>query len=345
MRKSFFFYLTCIIFINTAIAQKKAITDKGDEVILYDDGTWKYATSLNREEKPFEINPVKFTRDKAGSFLLKSNRIHVGFWLDPKKWKFYKAVNNEDAEFQMELREQSTQVVIISEKVQISLESLHQIVLTTLKAASPDLLILHEEYRMVNGLKVLYVQARGTISGMKANFYNYYYSDSSCTLQYDVIGLNKDAMADKKNAEELLNGLVALPDGNNDSSIVAPGKNEDNNKVVSQGSLSPNNECKKYFAGKWTYVFKDTNVVVERSLEKTIEHYGNNSYEYDNKWITNCEYQLIFRKTTVPNYIRVKPGEVILINIMEIDNEVMRYTSTFRGIDGNGEMTRFTAKR
>lgn len=344
MRKYFFFFLTCIVFINTAIAQKKAITDKGDEVILYDDGTWKYATSLNREEKPFEINPVKFTRDKAASFLLKSNRIHLGFWLDPKKWKFYKAANNEDAEFQMELREQSTQVMIISEKVQIPLESLHQIVLTNLKTASPDLLILHEEYRMVNGLKVLYVQGRGTISGMKAHFYNYYYSDSSCTLQYDVIGLNNDVAADKKNAEELLNGLVALPDGDNDSSI-APGKVEDKNKVISQGSLSPNNACKKYFAGKWTYVVKDSNVVVERSLEKSIESYGNYSYEFDIKWISNCEYQLIFRKTSMPDYTREKPGEVMLINIMEIDNEVMRYTSTFRGMNVNGEMTRITAKR
>ena len=345
MRKSLLFFFICIIFINSAIAQQKAITDNGDQVILYNDGTWKYAAGVKPEESTPEMNPAEFTRDKSASFLLKSNKIHIGFWLDPKKWKFYKATSNEDAEFQMELREQSTEVVIISEKVQIPLPSLREIVLTTLKSASPDLQILHEEYRMVNGLKVLYVQAKGTVSGIKAFFYNYYYSDSSCTVQYDVIGLNTDTAADRKNAEELLNGLVALPYAGNDSSAVSPGKEGEHDNVTSQGSLSPNNDCKKYFAGKWTYSFKDTTVVVERSLQKATEYNGNNTFEYDIKWVNNCEYQLIFRKTSAPNYTLQKPGEIMLVNIMEIDNDIMRYRSTFKGIDIDGDMTRVAAKK
>lgn len=345
MRKTILFFLTFIIFNHSAISQKTAITDNGDEVILYDNGTWKYSKDFKNEETPIPMNPIKFTRDKESSFLLKSNKIHLGFWLDPKKWRFNKATSNEDAEYELQLKEQSMQVVIISEKIQLSLVALRGIVITNAVAVSPDYHILHEEYRMVNGLKVLYMQAEATVSGMKAFYYSYYYTDSTSALQFVAIGFIKANNEDKKNAEDLLNGLVIIPQSKDESGkeadapkIVSEENDYKNTSKVSQGSLSPNNNCRKYFPGKWSYMVRDTNVIIERSLNKTIEHYGRYSYEYDNKWISNCEYQLIFRKTSAPDYTREKIGEVMLVNIMEIDNKMMRYKVNFRGMDLNGEM-------
>ena len=54
---------------------------------------------------------------------------------------------------------------------------------------------------------------------------------------------------------------------------------------------------------------------------------------------------MIFRKTTEPDYTKEKPGEIMLVNIMEIDDRIMRYKVHFREMDFDGEMTRVTDKK
>ncbi|MEO8854405.1 MAG: hypothetical protein ABI359_11525 [Ginsengibacter sp.] len=344
---AFLLALCLFFFLESSFAQKKAVTDTGDEVILYDNGTWKYANPAANEEKPIETNPNPFARDKSATFLLKSNRIHTGFWLDSKKWKFYKPANS-DGEYQLELKDQTMQAVIITEKIGLSLESLKAIAIKNALQVSPDFQVLHNEYRTVNGLKVLYMLAQGTVSGMKAFFYGYYYSDEESTLQYLAFGYNNLKEADKKNAEELLNGLVVLDTASSNSKTAPPlitNIPDENTAVVPQGIYSPNNQCKKYFSGKWFYSYKDTNVVVERTLEKTTEYIGKDWFEYRNKWINNCEYQMIFTKTSKRGYTSFTIGDSLDISIMEIDDKIMRYRSNYKNMEVEGEMSREIAKK
>ncbi len=73
-----------------------------------------------------------------------------------------------------------------------------------------DAKIVKEEYRIVNNQKVLCMQMRGTIKGIKFVYFGYYYSDKSGTIQlltYTSEELFKDL---QKEFEEFLNGFVVI---------------------------------------------------------------------------------------------------------------------------------------
>ena len=340
--------LSIVSFFLTArsIAQIKGVTETGDEVFLYSDGTWKYSKDFNNADS-IKTNPVNFKKNKNSSFLLKSQKGKLGFWLDPKKWTFKKALSNAAAEFEIELKGQSLQATIITEASEIPLEAYVSLALQNGKAAAPDLHITKKEYRKVNDLKVLYLQMDGTQSGIKFTFSGYYFSDTNITVQFVTYTYRNMMPTYSKEIEELLNGLVelelTLPSTRPMSSEEQIGIND----PLPQGALSPNNNCKPYFPGSWKYNaidagdLKNKTILVERTLNKTTEFTDKKySFEYDTKWINNCNYDLTFRKTTKPNYKLIKTGEVINVEITYIDKNVMNYRATFHGKITDGEMVR-----
>jgi hypothetical protein len=196
---------TCSLF-----AQINAITETGDEVILYNDGTWSYLNDSVRESKEIEFNDKKFTKNKNSTFLIKSKQLNVGIWIDSKKWKFGKAIDNEDAEYEFERKGEDLYGMLISEKMEIPLETLGEIALENARDVSPDTRKIKEEYRIVNGIKVLMMQMSGTILGMRITYYSYYYSNENGTIQF-ITYTSQSLIDDYLNdIEELLNGLVEL---------------------------------------------------------------------------------------------------------------------------------------
>jgi hypothetical protein len=202
-------FIFCICTAEILFAQKKAITENGEEVILYNDGTWKYE---NEEGKTVEItfNPTSFSKGKKATFLLKSTKNNLGFWLDPSKWSFKKALNNEHAEYELQYKEGDLYAMIISERVEIPLENLRGIAIENGKSVAPDLKIVKEEYRTVNGLKVLLLQMNGTLQGVKFSYYGYYYSNSEGTVQFITYTSQNLLEKHKSTCEELLNGIVEI---------------------------------------------------------------------------------------------------------------------------------------
>jgi hypothetical protein len=72
--------LSSFVFVQ---AQQKAITEIGEEVILYENGTWKYQNQENVDEFEIPTNPKNFTKNEDATFLLKSRKFDVGFLIDP----------------------------------------------------------------------------------------------------------------------------------------------------------------------------------------------------------------------------------------------------------------------
>ncbi len=200
-------YLSTIIFVH---AQQIAVTQTGEEVILYDNGTWAYQNEDDLEEKEIPTNSKLFKKDKNSTFLLKSNKLNTGFWLNPKVWSFKKATDNPEAEYELQLKGGDLYGMIISEKVEIPLENLKSIAVENGKAVAPDLRITHEEYRTVNDLKVLLLQMDGTTQGIKFSFYGYYYSNSNGTVQFVTYTAQNLLNEYKSESEKLLNGLVEI---------------------------------------------------------------------------------------------------------------------------------------
>ena len=191
-------------------AQEKAVTSTGEEVILFDDGTWKYMNVDLPTVDEIKTNPRNFTKAKESSFLLKSKKTKNGFWINPKKWDFRKGADNPDAEYELQLKEGDLYGMIITEKVEIPLEALKNIALTNAKSVAPDVRVIKEEYRNVNGIKVLCMQLNGTTQGIKFSYFGYYYSDESGTVQFITYTAQSLIEEYKDTAESLLNGIVLL---------------------------------------------------------------------------------------------------------------------------------------
>ena len=190
-------------------AQVRAITENGEEVVLFENGKWEYVESgevVDEEEIP--MNPIKFTRPTTSTFLLKSTKFNVGTYLDSKKWSIEKGKGDDAYEYQLTLNQGDLYAMMITEQVEIPLDALKEIALENARDVAPDVYVVKEEYRTVNGLKVLVLQMNGTLSGIKFSYYGYYFSSEKGTIQF--IGYTSQNLLSKyqKTIEDLLNGLV-----------------------------------------------------------------------------------------------------------------------------------------
>jgi hypothetical protein len=202
--------LISLIFINFIQAQQNAITETGEQVILFKDGTWKYQNEEDETEKEIPISSIGYNKDAESTFLLKSNKLNVGFWLNPKIWTFKKGTDKDAAEYKLQLKAGDLYGMIISEKVEIPLQTLKSIALNNGRKASPDLKIIKEEYRMVNGAKVLLLQMNGTMQGIKFSYYGYYFSNTNGTIQFVTYTSTNLIASYLPKIEDLLNGIVEV---------------------------------------------------------------------------------------------------------------------------------------
>jgi hypothetical protein len=195
---------------TTSFAQQKAITETGENVFLYDDGTWKYAEEKSDAVEEIPTNPATFSKTKNLTFQVKSSNVRVGLWIDPKKWTFKKATNNDAAEYEFQMKGKDVYGMIITERFSIPLTTLRTVALQNGRSVAPDLQIVKEEYRKVNGVTVLLLQMDGTMQGIKVSYYGYYYSDANGTVQF-LTYTSQSLIADMRGeCEEFLNGFTLM---------------------------------------------------------------------------------------------------------------------------------------
>lgn len=205
--KSALLLLVTLLLASSSIAQIKAVTSTGEEVILNNDGTWKYSSAAAAENIEIAINPALFSKGKDATFQAKSTVVNAGIFLNPKKWSFKKGAADAAAEFNFELKGKDAYGMLISERIDIPLESLKNIAFDNAKSAAPDIAIVKQEYRTVNGRKILCMQMDGTVSGIKFTYLGYYYSSKSGAIQLLTYTSQNLLEEYRKDLEGLLNGL------------------------------------------------------------------------------------------------------------------------------------------
>lgn len=208
--KALFTSLFFVILVSTSVAQINAITDTGEEVVLYDDGTWKYLNdSLNKIEE-IPVNSTLFQKSEESTFLVRSKRTNVGIWINPKHWNFKKGEEGEPAEFQFQRKGDDLYGMLIAEKISIPIESLKGIALNNARSVAPDIRVIREEYRTVNGLELLMMQMAGTIQGTRFIYYGYYYSSPSGTVQLLTYTGENLFQEYEERIKDFLNGFVEV---------------------------------------------------------------------------------------------------------------------------------------
>jgi len=192
-------------------AQQRAVTDKGDEVILESDGSWRYVQPPKDLAAPVAFSERRYARSAASTFAVKSLRNNAAVYIDPKKWVFQKGKDAQENEYSFRLSGGDLYARLITERMTIPLETLPTIALNNLKAVAPDAEIVKQEYRWVNDRKVLHMQMRGTTSGIRAAYSGYYYSDDNGTTQLVTFTAQNLMPAMNREAEDFLNGLAQQP--------------------------------------------------------------------------------------------------------------------------------------
>ncbi len=195
-----------------SFAQVTAMTEQGDWVILYADSTWEYLEqAIPAFSDSIQLNATPFTKEKKATFLVKSKINKSGIWINPKKWKFSKDIDNEDAEFELRFKGKSLYALIITEDIEMSIERLRQLALENALSVAPDLEILKEEKRKVNGEEVLALKMKGTNNGVQFMYYGYYFTNEHGSTQFIVLSSANILEPLEDEALKMLNGLVQIP--------------------------------------------------------------------------------------------------------------------------------------
>ena len=200
----FFFY---ILISSTAYSQISAVTENGDEVFLYDDNTWIYKNeNLSNKSLSSISNPI-YNYDKNSTFLVKSNTINMGVYIDPKKWSFNKSLSDE-YEYEFELKNEELFAMMINEKIEMPLENLKELAFDNFSFAADDARIVNQEFRSVNDLLILMLHMEGKIEGLSVFYYGYYFSSDKGTTQFVTYTTTNLFDAYKSEIEKFLNGLI-----------------------------------------------------------------------------------------------------------------------------------------
>lgn len=197
---------------NISTAQISALTENGRQVILFNNGTWKYsADSAKNHSDTIKINPAKYSKSVDASFLAKSNTVNVGIFIDPDKWTFKTHLENElNPEYRFSLKSGDGYAMLVTEKTPIDLENMRNIALINAQKAAIDAKITNQEYRTVNNKKVLFLEMSGTVQGIKFRYMGYYFSNEKGTTQ--LLSYTTEAMynAASKKLETFLNGFAVI---------------------------------------------------------------------------------------------------------------------------------------
>ena len=206
---SLFLLLTAATFELTA--QKTAVTDDGEIVNLYDDGTWEYQDEIDEIDETtvtITTNPFPFKKSIDANYLLKSKVNDSAFYIDTKKWRHAAATNNVYAEYEFTLMAGDLYAMAITERISIPLTVLKNAVVTNARAAAPDIRVVHEEFRIVNNQTVLQMEMTGTIDGTEITYFGYFLSTSAGTTQW-LVYTGANLMNEyRKEIETLLNGIT-----------------------------------------------------------------------------------------------------------------------------------------
>lgn len=205
-------------------AQVKAITEFGDTIYVFDDGTWGFSPDDELDDKlegeefdyleeiikidtitaPFVVSNKtnKEARSKFDFFTIKYNS---------NEWKrLPPAELNPIAEIAFKAKNRDIYCMVITEELEIGQENLFKIALNNAKEKSGNEVDLKfAEHRTINGAEVIRAVYTVNINGLHLIFDAYFYSTEKGSIQFMTwTGNNLWEKCKDQEIAHLLNGLV-----------------------------------------------------------------------------------------------------------------------------------------
>jgi hypothetical protein len=84
---------------------------------------------------------------------------------------------------------------------------------------------------------------------------------------------------------------------------------------------------------------EDSTAYFEIENENHIEYHQGGKYYIKSrlKWITDCQYEMKMLENTIPDF-PFKPGEKMIVTIINIEGEIIYYTSEVRNMKWKGRL-------
>lgn len=216
------FLLIIIISSPKIFGQKVAVTEDGDSIYVYSNGTWSYdlldiAPSFNElsyinEELILDTLDIEFTYpDDINKEIKHSNEQFIIKYND-ELWRRIPPGNlNEDAEFAFESRQSDIWCVVIPEKTTIPSENLLKIAKNTMYETSGfPVSILKSEVRTVNNAQVIRGVMSTEFAGISFIFDTYYFSNEKGSVQFVVWSSSTIWEQNEDMILDFLNGFIVL---------------------------------------------------------------------------------------------------------------------------------------
>ena len=201
--------------------QVQAITEYGDTIFVYDNGTWSFelldeAPPIEKEfgflSKEVKIDTLSegFTFSENVTKEVNNSRDQFTVKYDDRLWgRVPPGTLNEDAEFAFKFKESDIWSVVISEETPIEINKLFLIAKKNMESYSgEDAEIIATELRTVNGTPVIRGVLKSTFSGITFMFDSYYYSDDRGSIQFTTWTSDTIWEKNQETILDLLNGLI-----------------------------------------------------------------------------------------------------------------------------------------
>lgn len=198
MKKQLFTLFFSIIFLIPAFAQIKAVTEKGDTIFVYNDGTWAFdddEESLVKEEFNFldevlliDTLSTKFTVNKKTNKEISTKYDFFKIKYDKDKWKRVPPGGlNAEAEFAFLGVDKDIYCIVISEEIEVGQENLVKIARNMMaENTGSQIKVLKTELRNVNGTDIIRAVSRVNLNGLNLTFDTYNYSGSNGSVQFST---------------------------------------------------------------------------------------------------------------------------------------------------------------
>lgn len=180
-----------------------AITEDGRKVLLKKDGTWKFY-SASKPSQATSSGSYNKSDEATSAFKAKGDKLLV--WFNPVKWHQKKSVETDKPTFVH--KDGDVYGMVIAERFAMTPEALKGMAVRNAQKVAPDVKVVHEDNRIVNGKKVLCMKMEGTIEGVQFVYFGYYYAGKAGIVQlitYTAQNLYPEYESDMT---EFLNGLV-----------------------------------------------------------------------------------------------------------------------------------------
>jgi len=196
-------FLLLIQFSFTAYAQDiRATTEDGRKVILRENGTWNFL----KAKSPNTAGALFYNKLPKASKLLRTKITGVELWYDPSIW--FQKYSADPYSTSFDHKDGNITASLIVEEPDILEGTLKEIAIGSARQISPDIRVLFDEIRKVNGKEYLCLKMNGSIQNIPFTFYGYYYSGENGVVQFLTYSLNTVFEDYESDMIDLLNGLT-----------------------------------------------------------------------------------------------------------------------------------------